>query len=635
MTTGDYRPPRGVGYQPAPMNRPPAQPLSVGVQPGTLNIVRARVVIVFGTTGGIFLYNGTPGPGNPPVMWAVPPGVTADPSGNAVSPVLGVGTPGGPQTLIDQSGNILLTGSAGTSLSLMPSANLPFSLTTTITGIMQSLMNLGSGDVSQTQAGVVSGIKLGTSSSAKMGTLIVSPYGTTGTGILLQAQNDGATDVASIVFGTTATQAGAIVFTPTYAILPGTLIGYTGGGAITVVTRTSGSGTIPIPVGVTTGVGESWGHGGNGGSGGSGGGGGGGGGGEYAQEPALALTSGGTASFSVPALGAGATTLAGSAVTVTANQGATGNNGTSGGPGTGGAGGNGSTNTVHNNGGNGGNGGAAGGGGGGASGGSGGAGGNGFHGAPGASGQPGIPPSGGAGGGAGGTANHGGSAGQTPGGAGGGAGENSGVAALGQLGQVRLTYSTGAPGVMWSMNGTSAAVTDQFGTSIPVGNRVNLPDTNSYRTERIIQQVSPRSQSFSSTTPAAIAGLSLPVGIGTYIVRARFIIEWNAAAGQSQMRFTGPSINQYDVSFKDQQSGTTSTTNNANTVASGTASGTGYNTTLINITGTMTGAGVFHDVDVWAMFNFSAAGTLQLQAASSVATDAWLVVSGFWEMQPL
>lgn len=66
------------GYTPPP----PA------VSPSSGDIVRAREVIIFGAGGGLFIYSGTPALGNPPVLSAVAPGVTTDPYGNPVTPVL-------------------------------------------------------------------------------------------------------------------------------------------------------------------------------------------------------------------------------------------------------------------------------------------------------------------------------------------------------------------------------------------------------------------------------------------------------------------------------------------------------------------------------------------------------------------
>src|SRR5215472_3665663 len=52
--------------QPAPMNAPPAQQLSIGVQPGVPNIIRARLVIISGSGpgSGLFVYSGPPANGN-------------------------------------------------------------------------------------------------------------------------------------------------------------------------------------------------------------------------------------------------------------------------------------------------------------------------------------------------------------------------------------------------------------------------------------------------------------------------------------------------------------------------------------------------------------------------------------------
>lgn len=50
------------------------------------NVFIGNLVIVHGTgpTSGVFIYNGTPGPGNPPQIAEVPSGVTTDPYGNAI-----------------------------------------------------------------------------------------------------------------------------------------------------------------------------------------------------------------------------------------------------------------------------------------------------------------------------------------------------------------------------------------------------------------------------------------------------------------------------------------------------------------------------------------------------------------------
>lgn len=49
------------------------------------SVVIARVVVIYGSgVTGLFLYSGTPGPGNDPILYETPPGVTKDPYGNSL-----------------------------------------------------------------------------------------------------------------------------------------------------------------------------------------------------------------------------------------------------------------------------------------------------------------------------------------------------------------------------------------------------------------------------------------------------------------------------------------------------------------------------------------------------------------------
>ena len=454
--------------------------------------IRTRQVVIFGTgpNTGLFVYNGQPVNGNPPIFWVVAPGVTKDPFNNTLpaNVLLGVGVPGGIGLQVDQSGNLTLSGT-GSSTEFLPAANLPFSLTAALSGVMQAVGLFSTADGNQAQAGVISGIVLGTGTAAKMGTLITSPYGSTGMGLLLQAVNDGATDTANATFGTVVTQGGTLTFTPLLAVLPGALIQYTGASQITVVTKTTGSGTIPIPVGVTVAKAECWGSGATGGGGdasstcGSGG-----GGGEYAAEPNLAVPSGGTVAFVVGAGGAAATghvngndgassTLTGTSVTVTAHGGTHGVSTPPSSPQPGGLGGTGSTNTTHFNGGQGGSSDTGGdGGGGGSSAGTAAAGNPGGNGTGHSGGAGGAAPAGGGSGGAGGTPPANGVAGHAPGGASGGAaatlsGNSTSPAA--PSGQARLTYASGTPAILASV--ANAAGTDQFGTGFSKGTLLSTP----------------------------------------------------------------------------------------------------------------------------------------------------------------
>ena len=88
----------------APLNAPAAGQAAAGVQPGVSSgIVLAQYVIVFGTTGGVFIYAGTPAFGNPPLYWMG--NVTADPYGNAVEPGIWAGTASGAQVGIQVNSN--------------------------------------------------------------------------------------------------------------------------------------------------------------------------------------------------------------------------------------------------------------------------------------------------------------------------------------------------------------------------------------------------------------------------------------------------------------------------------------------------------------------------------------------------
>lgn len=60
---------------------------SPGVSPSPGQTVRARYIIVDGTGGGVFVYVGRPGPGNPPIAWLT--GAVSDPFGNSVTPQIG------------------------------------------------------------------------------------------------------------------------------------------------------------------------------------------------------------------------------------------------------------------------------------------------------------------------------------------------------------------------------------------------------------------------------------------------------------------------------------------------------------------------------------------------------------------
>jgi hypothetical protein len=437
-------------------------------------------VIIASASGGVFLYSGPPATGNLIGWWTAAAGTDA--YGNTYTASFDVGMPG--------TSNIELT----------PNANTPFDITTSIAGIFQAAAQFFTSDADEVLPGILGSVELGTGTAAKMATVLQSPFGTAGAAVVLEAQNDGATDTPVITFGTVTTPDDTTtIFTPVMTLTPYALLLYGGSSGQVTVTKTSGSGTIPTPVSPVKA--EVWG----GGSGGASQNGSsppigipsaGGAGGEYACEPNLVV--GATVAYSVGAGGAGSnpgipiaqqpggnSTLTGSAVTVTGHGAAapTGNASA----GTGGVGGHGSGNTTHFNGGSGGNvsqpvlsdqEGAGGGSSGGTS-----AAGNAGTSVPsgnqfGSGAAGGSAPAGGGAGGAGGTetsssANPGvGQPGNAPGGGGGGGGmgnsvgENN-IGGAGANGQVRVTYSTGAPPILFSV--ALASGTDQFGTAYSLG----------------------------------------------------------------------------------------------------------------------------------------------------------------------
>lgn len=400
------------------------------------------------TSGGaLFFYTGPPALGNLIGSWSPTAGVDAN--GNAYPAGLQVGIDGGQQVY------------------LIPQVNTQFNITSAISGIIQGAAEFFTSDVNQVIPGLAGGMLLGAGAATKMATILTSPLNAgSGVAIVLATQNDGLTDVPIIMFGTVTTPDNSTeVFVPIMTLTPYALLMYGGSTGITTVTKTSGSGTIPIPAGVATGKAETWGPSGASAASTTLASGAGGGSGEYAQEPLLALTSPGTAAYSVGTPG-NPSTLTGTSVTVTAHAG-----GAAAGT-TGGTKGTGSTNTIHNDGAAGGQGqvsGSANGGGGASSGGPGNPGNPGQSAAAGGTGGLAVP--GGGAGGNGGIAMGGGSQGGpggVPGGAPGGSSVPNITGLAGRNGRVRLTYQpTAAPVILCSIAAVSGI--DLFGSAYPAG----------------------------------------------------------------------------------------------------------------------------------------------------------------------
>src|SRR5271156_1130797 len=78
-------------------------------------ILAQLIEIISGTPGsGLFVYNGAPALGNPPVLSIVAPGVTTDPYGNPANAVLNIGNVAAAHFGVDQNGNVYLANATGT-----------------------------------------------------------------------------------------------------------------------------------------------------------------------------------------------------------------------------------------------------------------------------------------------------------------------------------------------------------------------------------------------------------------------------------------------------------------------------------------------------------------------------------------
>jgi hypothetical protein len=100
------------GLPPPPLNAPGAIAPVTGVQAGLQqSIILANIVIIYGTSAGLFVYNGTPQLGNPPIAWIT--NSSTDPYGNAVGSVAGFGIPTGARAQFDASGDLGIHNAAG------------------------------------------------------------------------------------------------------------------------------------------------------------------------------------------------------------------------------------------------------------------------------------------------------------------------------------------------------------------------------------------------------------------------------------------------------------------------------------------------------------------------------------------
>jgi hypothetical protein len=445
------------------------------------------------------------------------------------------------------------------------------------------------------------------------------------------------------------------VETDTLTANPGPILLY--GNPSTVVVNLTGSGNWSVPAGLSVAKVECWGASGGTAGAGSTSGAGGAGAGAYSCEPELAVTGGGTCAYACGAAGSnsgtdgGTTTFAGTSVTVTASGG----DGVTSGTPAGGDGGPASSNTVSFPGGDGGDGEGTAGAGGGSSAGplSAGNAGSPSNGTVGGAG--GGAPSGGGAGGAGGGVGAVGHAGMSPGGAPGGAGKGESTGTAGTAGAIRVTYTpsgstelvaslaatagtdpnTGdsypGPGLGLAAVGTPAALSGwaaAYATSLDNLAFVSGSDGNSYGTGTMRLQIS-GTQTISSTTAEVIAGsvsgtLEAAVTEGTYRIRAQVGVKDSTAVAPT-IAFHGPAVNaNLCGSFLKWYS-----------VSGDSVSPQGFNnSSLPSLTGPSMVANDFYVFEADLTVEFTADGTLSLQASTGTSGDDYVISYGFMDISP-
>jgi len=627
-----------------------------GLRPGmgfnNPGVVIANEVIIIGSDDGLYVYNGTPFLGNPPILSIS--NSTEDPYGNTITPSLSLA--GLPQLFyagapalgnligsisatggIDEQGNSYVAGAqigvaSGNQVQLLPSATgqsgvaSQITITEAINGVFAAVANLTTVDASEMLGGVLASAILDNGSSAKITTVLTSPVGSgSGMALILAAENDGGTDTAWSMLGTITTPDDeTLVFTPVMWIAPYAMVLYSSASGVTVITKTAvGSGNLTgLPATVKA---EAWGGDGGGGTAANFGAAAGGGGG-YDVNTALATNSG-AVSYVVGAAGTGGvnggspstnggnSTVTGLSATVTGGGGEKGTSTAS--PGTGGTG----TYT----GGNGGStiGGYANGGGGGGKAGNEGPGGNGTVGRQYANGEGGDAGNG-TGGSKGGSGGKNGQNGQD-GGAGGGSGAG-GNGGNGTPGFIRVTYSTGGPGILASI--AAGPITDPFGTSIPAGTVLAGPgDSNQYNSGPFTQQLA--SALLIDTTGFTQTPFTFTVAAGeTYRLRGKLSWIAHQSAGTPKFQLSGTAT----ITSMGIVASNYALTSSVQSVVAALLTALNQVFTLPAMT---SGDGYVLDLD--GSFVVDVGGTITIQAATSATADTYTLQpnSTFAEITPV
>lgn len=157
-----------------------------------------------------------------------------------------------------------------------------------------------------------------------------------------------------------------------------------------------------------------------------------------------------------------------------------------------------------------------------------------------------------------------------------------------------------------------------------------LPDGNTYRTERLIQEINGTlPQVISSTSQVNVQGLSVSVAAGKYRVRGRLSCTMGGSAGpMGRLVVTGPAISQMEMGYWSAQ-------NNPGAATLFTATQTAIGTLTV-LTSVNQGAGSGFTVIFDGTLTFSAAGTMTLAAAESLITSVpWQInANSYWEVSP-
>lgn len=131
-------------------------------------------------TSGAFWYNGTPGAGNDPVVAIAAPGITTDPYGNPVKPILTIGQLSGSYVLAGTDGTLSLVNTAGVTVISLHPASGKLQFFDTATGALKAVIQENSVSGENGQLSLSSGVSA-TPGDVALGILLASRDEASGT----------------------------------------------------------------------------------------------------------------------------------------------------------------------------------------------------------------------------------------------------------------------------------------------------------------------------------------------------------------------------------------------------------------------------------------------------------------------